>query len=321
MRLFGHASFKFIESRKKAYIGSAIMLSLGIAMAVFWQIQKGSWLNYGVDFTGGTLVQVHFNQPVQVSRLRDVVNSTLPGTEITKFGAENEFLIRAPQFTAGGESGAVGERVNTALTQTFGQQAFRVVRTEAVGAKVGGELQSRALLAVLVSFFATLLYLAFRFEWRFGLAATLATFHDIIFTLGFIAAFRVDVSLPTVAAVLTIVGYSLNDTVIIFDRIRENLKKYGRKKPYIDILDESINETLPRTVLTAGTTLATLYALFFLGGETLRAFAEILIVGIMTGTYSSIFVASPILLEIEKRWGESTKRSRARPSPATAARV
>lgn len=319
MRLFGNAQFQFIEARKKAYVGSLIAIVLGLAMGMYWQVTRGSFLNWSVDFTGGTLVQVHFNKPVSVADLRQVVEPLIPGTEITKFGAENEFLIRAPQFAKG--AAEVADRVTQGLTQRFGQQAFRVVRTEAVGPKVGGELRTKGVLAVLFSFLATLIYLAFRFEWRFGLAATLATFHDILITIGFIAAFRIEVSLPTVAAVLTIVGYSLNDTVIIFDRIRENLKRIGRREPFIKILDLSINETLPRTVLTVSTTLATLYALFFLGGEMLRTFAEILIVGIMTGTYSSIFVASPLLLEIHNRWGDMKTGARSRGASPAAARV
>jgi preprotein translocase subunit SecF len=228
------------------------------------------------------------------------VDAVVPGTEISQFGGAGDFVIRAPQFTSGGEQG--GDRIKNALEQRFGKGSFTAGRTEAVSGKVGGELQSKALLAILASFAATLVYLAFRFEWRYGVAATLATAHDLMFVLGFIAAFRIDVSLTTVAAVLTIVGYSLNDTVIIFDRIRENVRKAGRREGFIEILDRSINETLPRTVLTVATVLLTLYSLFFLGGEILRSFAEILIVGIMVGTYSSIFVASPLLYEINKRW-------------------
>lgn len=310
MRLFGHANFKFIEARKIAYVGSGIALLLAIAFWVFFYFDKGDWVNYGVDFTGGTIVQVHFNQPMTAAQLRPVVEAVVPGTEISQFGGASDYTIRAPEFARGGVQ--AGDLIKQALTQKYGAAAFTAGRTEAVGAKVGGELQSKALLAILASFAATLIYLAFRFEWRYGVAATLATAHDLMFVLGFIGAFRLDVSLTTVAAVLTIVGYSLNDTVIIFDRIRENVRKAGRREAFIDILDRSINETLPRTVLTVTTTLLTLYALFFLGGETLRSFAEILIIGIMVGTYSSIFVASPLLYEINKRWPVQKKPGQAR---------
>ncbi len=316
MRLFGHAHYDFIHTRRVAYIGSVAALAVGLLFAIVWHVRNGSWLNYGVDFTGGTLVQVSFNQPTDEAKLREIVQPVIPGTDISRFGASNEFLLRAPQFNADGAG--VTSTLQTLLTRHFGASAFTVVRTEAVGPKVGNELQSRALLAVLVSFLATLMYIAFRFEWRFGLAALIATFHDTLLTIFFISAFQLDVSLPTVAAVLTIVGYSLNDTVIIFDRIRENLKSSRKKEAYESILNRSINETLPRTVLTVSTTLATLYSLFFLGGETLREFAEIMIIGVMVGTYSSIFVASPVLFEIYKKYGEKLPERKAAPSGARA---
>jgi preprotein translocase SecF subunit len=181
--------------------------------------------------------------------------------------------------------------------------------TDAVGPKVGSELQRKAGLAILMSFALTLIYLAFRFEWRFGVAAIIATFHDITIAIGFISLLNIEITLATVAAILTILGYSLNDTIVVFDRIRENLKK-RRKDKYKDIINSSINETLPRTVLTSGTTLATLLALFILGGAVVRPFALVLIIGIVIGTYSSIFVASPTLLEIEERSRRKEKKAR-----------
>jgi preprotein translocase SecF subunit len=181
--------------------------------------------------------------------------------------------------------------------------------TDAVGPKVGSELQRKALIAILMSFGLTLVYLAFRFEWRFGFAAIVATFHDITITFGFISLSGIEITLATVAAILTILGYSLNDTIVVFDRIRENLKK-RRKDDYKDIVNASINETLPRTVLTSGTTLATLLALFILGGSVVRPFALVLILGVLIGTYSSIFVASPVLLEIEERSKRKEKPGR-----------
>ncbi|MBI4546148.1 MAG: protein translocase subunit SecF [Gemmatimonadetes bacterium] len=314
MRLFADAHFLFIERRRTAYVASAIAIGLGVLVATVWQVAGRSWLNYGVDFTGGTLVQVRFSGPSSVADLRRLIAPQVPGSEITRFGGENEFLVRAP--AAAEQRTTVADVITAALEQRYGAGNFEVVRSETVGPKIGGELQQKAVLAVLLSFVLTLIYLAFRFEWRFGVAAIIATGHDILITLGFISAFRLEVSLPTVAAVLTIIGYSLNDTIIVFDRVRENLKKLGRREGYQDILNRSINETLPRTTLTAGTTLAALLALFLLGGAIIRDFATILIVGIVVGTYSSIFVASPALLEIEKRWGEKGKRGRPRISPA-----
>jgi preprotein translocase subunit SecF len=205
------------------------------------------------------------------------------------------------EFTEGGNR-ELANRIQETLSDRFGADSYSVVRTEAVGPKVGGELRQRAVGAVLISFLLTLIYIGFRFEWRFGLAAIIATIHDVIIAFGVISLFSIEISLPTVAAILTIIGYSLNDTIIIFDRIRENLKKH-RRLAYIDILDQSINETLPRTVMTSGTTLAVLLALAIFGGAVIREFTFVLIVGVIIGTYSSIFVASPALLEVERRSG------------------
>jgi len=300
MRLFANANYDFIGRRRTAYVLSAALLVLALLAGAYWQITRGSWLNYGVDFTGGTIVQVIFKEPTTVAEVRAAVDAVLPGTEITRFGGENEFLVRAPVFSEEGTSTA--EQLVQGLVDRYGQGAFEVVRTEAVGPKIGGELQQKAVFAILLSLAATLAYLAVRFEWRFGVAAVIATAHDVLLSLGLISTFRLEVALPTVAAVLTIVGYSLNDTIVIFDRVRENMKKVGRRMELSEILNLSINETLPRTVLTSATTLATLFALFVLGGSTIREFALILLVGILIGTYSSIFVASPVLLEIERRW-------------------
>lgn len=315
-RLFASASYDFIGSRRLAYMISGVALVVCILAAAFWQISRGSWLNYGVDFTGGTLVQVEFFQDVTVAQLRPLVEEEFPGSQITRFGADNEFLIRTP--VVGDTTSSAAEVLPRVLSETYGEDAFRVERTEAVGAKVGGELQMRALLAVLLSLAATLIYLAFRFEWRFGLAAVIATLHDVIVTMGLISLLRLEVALPTVAAVLTIVGYSLNDTIIIFDRVRENLHGLARKADFHAVLNRSINETLPRTVLTTGTTLAVLLALFLFGGSTLREFAMILIAGIILGTYSSVFIAAPALLEIEKRWPAERKKPTRTPARAKA---
>ena len=309
MRFFQDADYKFIEKRRSAYVVSAVVLAISIASMLFWGVTGAGWVNYGVDFTGGTLVQIEFNEPTTISDVRSAIGS-LQGSEVTRFGGENEFLIRVPEFSEEGTE--TSEIIATLLEGEFGAGTFDVVRTEAVGPKIGDELQTKALLAILMSFALTLIYLAFRFEWRFGVAAVIATVHDITITLGFISAFRLEVSLPTVAAVLTIIGYSLNDTIVIFDRIRENLKGKNRRDPYIFTIDRSINEVLPRTVMTSGTTFAVLLALFILGGAIIRDFALILMLGVVIGTYSSIFVASPALLEIEERTGESRGASAAK---------
>jgi preprotein translocase subunit SecF len=316
MRFFQDADYKFIEQRRKAYVVSAAVLAIGItAMIVFAAAGRG-WVHYGVDFTGGTMIQVEFAQPVTAGDLRGVLADLAATPEITQFGSPREYLIRVAEFTEEGTT--ISEVITAILTDAYGADGFAVARTEAVGPTIGAELQRKALLAILLSFGLTLIYLAFRFEWRFGVAAVVATIHDILITLGFIALFRIEVSLPTVAAVLTIIGYSLNDTIVVFDRVRENLKKVGRKMPYIDIINRSINDVLPRTVMTSGTTFVVLLSLYILGGAIIRDFAMILMLGVLIGTYSSIFVASPALLEIEERTGEKhpTPRPRARAARA-----
>lgn len=316
-RLFANANYDFISRRRPAYVVSATALLISVAAAIFWQTTRGSWVNYGVDFTGGTIVQVVVEGAGGISEVRGAIGSQVPGTSITEFGSADEFLIRTPG-AAGDDATAGSDAVTRLLRDRFGDDNVRVERTEAVSAKVGGELQTKALLAILISFAATLIYIAFRFEWRFGVASIIATLHDIILTLGVLSVFQLEISLPTVAAVLTIVGYSLNDTIVIFDRIRENLRT-ARRHEFLAVLNRSINDTLPRTVLTSGTTLVTLFSLFFFGTGMIREFALILIVGVLLGTYSSIFVAAPALLEIEKRFPHEHKparRQRTTPRPS-----
>jgi preprotein translocase subunit SecF len=317
-RLFANAHYDFINKRRTGYVISGVALLISVAAIIFWHARDGQWVNYGVDFTGGSIITVELSGPaVSEGDVRQVAQSVMPGSTISAFGDANAFNIRTPG-TDSDEASASAQLVVQALRERFGAENVTVEREESVGAKVGGELQSRALMAILISLVATLIYIAFRFEWRFGVAAVIATAHDLLFTLGFISILRLEVSLPTVAAVLTIVGYSLNDTIVIFDRIRENLKN-ARRGEFIALLNRSINETLPRTVLTSGTTLVTLLSLYLFGGVVLRDFALILIVGILLGTYSSIFVAAPALLEIEKRFPHEHKPAR-RARPATTPR-
>jgi preprotein translocase subunit SecF len=297
MRLFASANYKFLVKRKTAYLISGALVAFGIS-----SILLHGGLNYGVDFTGGTLFQVRFDNEVTASDVRSALGAAgVTNLQVQGFGRRGEFLIRMAEFVEGGDR-ELAQRVDRILNERFGAGSFEVVRTEAVGPKVGTELRERAVGAVLIAFFLTLIYLGFRFEWRFGLAAIIATVHDIIIAFGVISLLNIEISLPTVAAILTIIGYSLNDTIVIFDRIRENLKKH-RRLPYLEILDLSINETLPRTVMTSGTTFAVLLALAVFGGAVIREFTIVLMVGVIIGTYSSIFVASPALLEVERRSG------------------
>jgi preprotein translocase subunit SecF len=312
--LFANADYKFIEKRKTAYIVSGLLMAIGVAAMIFNQVSIGSPLDYGVDFTGGTLVEVRFANATEAAAVRDAVTNE---SAVTQFGGENVYVIRTPQ--AEGDVTAVSRQMEGELGAAFGAGNFEVVRTEVVGPTIGEELQRTAIVATLLSFLLTLVYLAFRFETRFGLAAVLATFHDVMLTLGFIAVARVEVQLPTIAAILTIVGYSINDKIVVFDRIRENLHKKGaRKEDQIGLINRSINETLPRTVMTGMSVLATLLSLLFFGPPSLRGFSAVLFLGTVIGTYSSIFIGSAALVEIRNRWGEGkTKEKKARPQPAT----
>jgi preprotein translocase subunit SecF len=315
MRIFQHANYPFMQWRRRAYIITGILLLAGLSAMILNVSRFGTWLNYGVDFRGGTVVQLDFNAPVQADRLRAAAESAGHGDwEITNFGASDEFVIRMESFS-GSLQQTAGQAVQQTLASRFPADSYKIVRTEAVGPKVGDELQIRALIAILLSFLATMAYLWVRFEWRFGLAAIAATMHDILITLGLLALMGSEISLGTVAAFLTIVGYSLNDTIVVFDRIRENLGKPRHGMAYVDLLNRAINETLPRTVLTASGTLCTLVSLAILGGPVIRDFAVVLILGIFIGTFSSIFVASPVLYFIESKWPHQTaKKEQAAPS-------
>ena len=321
MRIFQHANYPFMQWRRRAYIVTGVMLLAGLAAMIMNVGRYGSWLNYGVDFQGGTLVQLDFDQPVQADQLRAAAEAAgHEGWEITNFGGADEFVIRTGSFQESlGQT--PDQQVRQVLASRFQPTQYSIVRTEAVGPKVGDELQLRALIAILLSFVVTLLYLWVRFEWRFGVAAIAATAHDIFITLGIIALMGNEVSLGTVAAFLTIVGYSLNDTIVVFDRIREDLAKPRHGRTFMEILNQAINETLPRTVLTASGTLVTLVSLLLFGGPVIRDFALVLILGIFIGTFSSIFVASPVLYFIQSKWPHKDTRQQAAPSASARPRV
>jgi preprotein translocase subunit SecF len=255
-------------------------------------------------------MHVRTAEPVETTRLRAALErGGVDNPEIQSFGSAREYVIRArleDMNATETQATAIAAKVSEALDADLGADSYEIVRSEGVGPKVGGELQQKALIAILFSFATTLIYLAFRFEWRFGLAAVVATAHDVLATVAFIRYLDLEVSLVVVAAVLTVLGYSLNDTIVIFDRVRENLKLHGKQK-LADLLNRSINETLPRTVLTGGTTLATALVLSFFAGEVIKPFALVMTFGIIVGTFSSIFVASPVLLWITNRWGRTQR--------------
>lgn len=299
MRLFAHANYDFMGRRRVAYLITLAIMLPGLVVLLL----RG--VNYSVEFTGGTLIQVQSKNPVDVGAVRNALEARgVKGAEIQTFGSERELVIRARVAQEGADrddTQATSGALQAALDAALGAGNYTIQRTEAVGPKVGGELRHKALMAILLSFLAVLAYLAYRFEWRFGVAAVIATAHDIIASIAFIGIARLEVSLFVVAGLMTIIGYSLNDTIVIFDRIRENLHLRKREQ-FSEILNRSINETLPRTVFTGTTALGSLLALTLLGGDVVRPFAILMLFGVIVGTFSSIFIASPALLEIEKRW-------------------
>ncbi|EAL7700928.1 protein translocase subunit SecF [Campylobacter jejuni] len=250
-------------------------------------------LQYGIDFSGGTLVQLKYENAAPITQIREILENqgTFQNLSVTEFGSNEEATIR---FLGSNDnvSNDIGEHISTLLKDTG---KFEVRRVDVVGPKVGDELRNKGLMAIAVSLIAILIYIALRFEWRFALAAIISEIHDVVITLGAISLFKIDVNLDTLAAVLTVLGYSLNDTIIIFDRIREGIKT-SKKTELAPIINESVSATLSRTVLTSGLTLATVVILYFFGGEMIQGFSLALIVGIIAGTLSSIFVASPTLL-------------------------
>ena len=315
MRLFDKANFDFIRHRQKAYLVTLLLTVPGLLIVLL----RG--VNYSVEFTGGTLVQVESAKPVDVASVRSALAQRgVDGAEIQTFGSDRELVIRARGAKAGTDADdtqATASALQQALDAVLGSGNYTILRTEAVGPKVGGELREKALMAILLSFVAVLIYLAYRFEWRFGVAAVIATAHDVLASLAFIGLVRLEVSLFVVAGLMTIIGYSLNDTIVIFDRIRENLHLRKRDQ-FADILNRSINETLPRTVFTGTTALGSLLALALLGGDVVRPFALLMLFGVIVGTFSSIFIAAPALLEIEKRWPGPAARGHLAPKTPAA---
>ena len=285
----------FIEKRLFAFALSALIIvgSLGLAFT------KG--VNFGIDFTGGTVIEIEVQKQPDLAELRGVLNDLdLGGVSIQEFGAPTDLMIRMPQQSGTAEERqAAIQKVRGALEQSF-PDGVDYRRVEFVGPQVGEELKKAGLLSILFSLAGILVYIWFRFEWQFGVAAIIALAHDTIATIGLFSVTQMEFTLATVAAILMIAGYSINDTVVVFDRIRENLRKY-KKKPLPEIFDLSVNQMLSRTLMTSLSTLLALVALWFFGGEVIRGFVNALIFGIVIGTYSSIFVAAPSLVYLNVR--------------------
>jgi len=310
LRILHDTTYDFIKYWKQSVIGTIAFIVLGmILLGVHAARHHGEALNRSVEFTGGTVVQLHFTKAPDANVVRSSVDAAgFSGAEVTTFGAPTDYMIKAPPTEgalAAANADSVGAHIIGVLKQRLPGDSVTVMQAQSVGPRVGQELTTKAITAVLISFIVTLIYLAIRFEWRFGVAAVVATAHDILTTLAFLAMMRLEISLTVVAALLTVIGYSLNDTIIIFDRVRENLKKQ-RKESLREVLNRSINETLPRSVLTHATVLAATIALLIFAGEVIRPFSWIMAFGVFTGTFSSIYVAGPLLLWIERKWPRST---------------
>ena len=305
------ANIDFIGRRRIAYLITAALFIPGFIFFLF----RG--LDYSIEFTGGTMVHVAATEPIEVGTVRESLSSQgFEGAEIQHFGNEREVVIRvrlSESDEANAEEEASSARVRGVLDQTFGAGKYTLVRVESVGPKVGAELRTKAIIAILLSSLVILGYMAIRFEWRFGLAAITATLHDVAGTILFVCIAQIEVSLVVVGALLSVLGISLNETIIIFDRVREN-ERHKQARPLDEVLNRSINETLPRTVLTHGTALSTMLTLLLFGGEVIRPFALVMFWGVSTGIFSSMFIAPSMLRFIRKRWPASNPVAAARPA-------
>lgn len=282
--------FNFLGHRRAAFILSAALILIGVVSVA---VQGG--LKLGIDFAGGVLLQVRFENPVSAEDIRSTLEAIgVEEAEIQHFGGDREAIIRmsaewAKQHDAAGE-------VLAALNESMPDNPAEFMREELVGPKVGQELRGKAAMAILYALIGILIYISIRFEFKFAVGAVAALVHDVAITLGFFSLTGRGLTLPVIAALLTIVGYSLNDTIVIYDRIREDRRKlYG--KSFVDIVNTSLNESLSRTIVTSVTTLLVVLCLFIFGGEVIKDFAFALTVGIIVGTYSSIYVASPLVVE------------------------
>lgn len=304
MEILGKTNFDFIGKRYIAYTISTVLIILGVTALV--QISRGV-ANLGIDFSGGTSTQVKFERPVELGAVREALSKNgIKDSEPQQFADGRSVMIRLKRGT--GEVAGMAERVQDALRKELGNNPFSVEASTEVGPAIGKELQRKALIAIAMSLAGIVVYIAWRFEFRFGVAATIATLHDALGVLGIVFILNKEITLLIVTALLTIAGYSLTDTVVVYDRIRENLRA-RRKEPLGDIMNASINQVLSRTAMTSLTTLLAALALFLLGGEVLHDFAFALLVGILMGTYSSWFVASPIIYEWRVR-AEAARRAK-----------
>ncbi len=290
--------FKFVRYNRRAFVISSVLI-IGSLVAFFMQ-----GLNFGIDFKGGILVEISSSEPVDIAALRGRMQTLELGeVQIQQFGTPTDVLIRVAEA-----ADAVSTERDLSAVDAMRQDLegeFEIRRVEIVGPQVSRELIQTGLLAVVAAISSMLIYIWFRFEWQFSVGAVMALVHDVILTIGVFSVLQLDFNLSILAAILTIVGYSMNDTVVVYDRVRENLRKY-KKMDISELLDIAINQTLSRTVMTSVTTLLALIALYTLGGEVIRGFTFAMIWGVIVGTYSSIFIAAPLLIQlgVKRDWSE-----------------
>jgi preprotein translocase subunit SecF len=291
MRLLNRkTNIDFMSRRNIALIFSAVLIATSIASLAL----RG--LNFGLDFTGGTLIEVGYPTAPDTNDVRENLASAGFDSIVQTYGAATDIVVRIPPTSEDESSAELSTRVLEALSQgVTGEIEMR--RVEFVGPQVGDELKEQGVLAVIYAMVGVFLYVMFRFQWRFSVGAVAALFHDVMITMGVISLVQIEFDLTVVAAILAVVGYSLNDTIVLFDRIRENFPRYRKREP-VEVVNSSINEVLSRTIMTSTTTLIVLLALFYFGGEIIHGFAFTLIVGVLIGTYSSIYVASTALLTL-----------------------
>jgi preprotein translocase SecF subunit len=313
MKFFRSPNYDFVGVRRKAMLVSAVLIAIGMGSVA---VHRG--FDVSIDFAGGALVEIRLERPIPLQDIRNVVEDAgFSGAEVTHFGALKEYLIKVK---AVGAAAAVAEDIKNALSAGIADQTVEIRRTETVGPKIGAELKTAAFWAVIYSLLGIVVYISWRFQFRFAIAAIIALIHDVLFTLGFFSVVNLEVSLAVIAAILTIVGYSLNDTIVVFDRIRENL--HGkRRENYGKLVNSSLNETLSRTIITSLTTLFVVLSLVIFGGAVIRDFALTLMIGVIVGTYSSIFIASPVLVEWQNYKAARSGKAARTPRGAKAAKA
>lgn len=300
MRIFENTNYDFLGRRKTFYVVSAIVILIGFTVLFLTRS-----IPLGIDFSGGTEIQIKFEKDVDIAELREAMDAAgFAGMEIKTMGSQRDVLLRTPMQE---EGQLVSDKIQTGIKAKISGNNFTVERTDKVGPKIGAELRRNALFAVIFSLIAILIYLAFRFQFVFAVGAVVALFHDVLITIAVIAIFdavfpslRLEFNQSMLAAFLTLVGFSSNDTVIVFDRIRENIKLF-KNEDILHVMNRSINATLSRTIITSGTVFITVLVLFIFGGEVNRSFAFTFAIGIITGTYSSVFVASAIVVDWKER--------------------